>query len=215
MSVPTQRQLVWLTLKKLPWLTLFILFMQCLLFLAVDLNDGTESLFALNIDKDTFLNLFAFNIERPWEHLGMTVLTSFFIHSGASHFFANLLFGSAIMSVAEILNGYLFLLRSLIVGHLAGLVGAFFAFHFTQAPPLAAGMSGGLTFIYTRWVLVRFGKAATILLLPLVISFLFLPNTFGLAHGFPLLLGIGLALIDGRSRSLTSEPNQPNRKSPL
>lgn len=156
----SDRQLALGILSKLPWLTLGFLVVQCAVFAALGINDANASVFALNNTDDSALRLWAFDANAPLRNLGLNIISSLFVHANAEHFLTNGALAVIALPAAEKRLGAGPLSATLILGHLASLLGSFAAHRYLDQHSLAAGMSGAVLAAASLYLGVRWKKMA-------------------------------------------------------
>ena len=192
-SSVSDSQLVWLSLRRLPWVTLTFAFLQISTFALIELNQA-DVFFGFDISQGTLTRQLAFDLKAPLRHQGMTILTSFFAHEGAFHFFSNLpwlLLFAFLFERKRELKRLSFLLIS---GHLLSLVGASIAMIYFSAPQWVLGMSGGVLALGAAWVCEWdkiWGKASVAFWSAL---FIYLSPALALTHILPMAIGLLVSL---------------------
>lgn len=200
-SSVSDSQLVRLSLRRLPWATLTLAFLQISTFALIELNQA-DIFFGFDISQGTLSRQLAFDVQSPLRHKGISILTSFFAHQGASHFFSNLpwlLLFAFLYERKKQLKRLSFLLIS---GHLLSLVGASIAMIYFSAPQWVLGMSGGVLALGATWICQwdkLWGKAIVACWSAL---FIFLSQALALTHILPMALGLLVSPKSNRQKTL-------------
>lgn len=192
-STVSDSQLVWLSLRRLPWFTLTCAFLQIFTFTLIELNQA-DVFFGFDISQGTLTRQLNVDLKSPLRHQGMTILTAFFAHEGAFHFFSNLpwlLLFAFLYERKRELKRLSFLLIS---GHLLSLVGASVAMVYYSAPQWVLGMSGGVLALAAasvcEWDKI-WGKACVACWSAL---FIYLSPALALTHILPMAIGLLVSL---------------------
>ena len=200
-EVRNDRQLVRQLIHKLPWFCVVIILAQICTFVLGSLTDDRSTLFSPQTGDASGALGGAFDLRSPLQNFGLNVLSSFFVHADETHLYTNLVFSFLVLIPLELRSGKLIAGLMLFSGHLAGLIGASFAFHFLSQPPLVTGMSGGLL-AATVPLLAAKGKTFAMIFLSLVCIgwIIFSWHSFA-SHVLPIATGwlLSVKMINGKN----------------
>ncbi|MFZ9520468.1 MAG: rhomboid family intramembrane serine protease [Silvanigrellaceae bacterium] len=196
----SDQQLVRTALLKLPWFTVGVLVLQFACFVASNLSTTESSFFSLQAVDFAQLERWGFDLGNPLRTAGLTLVTSFFIHSGWEHFLSNMGMAFMILVLAERTFGKSRICLYLLVGHLCGLLGASLAHRFLSQPPLVMGMSAGIFTVAANLLSARFGKTAWSIAGVFGLIYVFVDPAGFTAHALAILVGLaGLPFMSQKS----------------
>lgn len=195
----TDADLLKASIKQWPWLSIVFSVLQIAFFLLVD-GSQSDVAFGLNLPQSGLKRELAFNLLAPWNHGGLPIITSLFVHADARHFFTNLPYLIIFSVFLEKRSRAVFLFVAIIAGHLTALAGAALAMTFLGAPQLVLGSSGSAIAIAFALLVLRNKKIA--LWAGVVAAFVLLAigKALFLSHLPPLIAGIGLGFTLHRSQ---------------
>jgi membrane associated rhomboid family serine protease len=190
----SERQLAQDLIKKLPWLTLTI-GSACLVIQVLVQTNRHETAFSLDLINNSTLSQLAFHAHQPLRSVGLTIASSFFVHTDWNHLFSNLIWFFICASWIELRAGKRKLALALAAGHLIALAGGLINAHINAGASFLLGMSGGVSFLSFLCLFAFQSKArAGIIFVLFWIVAAFQASGFWLTHGVPALLGAAAGL---------------------